>query len=68
LAATALRASSLLIVMDKQIAPVLLLFGIVLSAALGGCQLAPTQAPGWYDPYASGIGPMVHGSRRLGDQ
>jgi hypothetical protein len=61
-------ASSVLIVMDKQIAPVLLLllFGIVLSAALGGCHAA--QAPGWYDPYASGTGPMLHGSRRLGDQ
>jgi hypothetical protein len=54
--------------MDKQIAAVLLLllFGIVLSAALGGCHVA--QAPGWHDPYASGIGPMLHGSRRLGDQ
>jgi hypothetical protein len=66
-AATPLGASSVLIVMDKQIAPVLLLlFGIVLSVALCGCHAA--EAPGWYDPYASGIGPMVHGSRRLGDQ
>jgi hypothetical protein len=67
-AATALGAWSLLIVMDKRIAPVALLLGIVLSAALGGCHVASAQAPGWYDPYASGIGPMVHGSRRLGDQ
>jgi len=35
---------------------------LVLSAVLGGC--AP---PGW-DPYGSGIGPRVHGSRVLGDQ
>jgi hypothetical protein len=54
--------------MDKRITPVLLLFGVVLSAALGGCHVTPAQAPGWYDPYSSGIGPFVHGTRRLGDQ
>jgi hypothetical protein len=37
---------------------------LVLSAALGGCAAQP---PGW-DPYGSGIGPRVHGSRVLGDQ
>jgi hypothetical protein len=62
-AATALALPSVLIVMDKRIAPVLLLFGIVLSAALAGC-----HAPGSYDPYASGIGRTVCGSRALGDQ
>jgi hypothetical protein len=37
---------------------------LVLSAVLGGCAAPP---PGW-DPYGSGIGGRVHGSRVLGDQ
>jgi hypothetical protein len=39
----------------------------VLFAALGGCQAVVSPQPGW-DPYASGVGPMPHGSRVLGDQ
>jgi hypothetical protein len=39
--------------------------GILLLAALGGCPVA--QPPGW-DPYGSGTGRMVHGSRVLGEQ
>jgi hypothetical protein len=35
--------------------------GIVLSAALGGCSVAP--APGWSAPYSSGVGPKVDGDR-----
>jgi len=41
--------------------------GIVLLAALVGCQAVVSPQPGW-DPYASGVGPMPHGSRGLGDQ
>jgi hypothetical protein len=41
--------------------------GFVLLAALGGCHAVVSPQPGW-DPYGAGIGPMVHGSRVLGDQ
>jgi hypothetical protein len=34
---------------------------IVLSAALGGCYVAPATAPGWSAPYSSGVGPRVDG-------
>ena len=41
--------------------------GIMLMAAVIGCHAVVSPQPGW-DPYASGIGPMPHGSRVLGDQ
>jgi hypothetical protein len=37
--------------------------GIVLSAALSGCHVAPASAPGWSAPYSSGVGPKVDGDR-----
>jgi hypothetical protein len=57
----------MLIVMDKRIAPVLLLLASCSRRRSAAATLR-RPAPGLYDPYSSGIGPMVRGSRRLDDQ